>query len=218
MVPVLLPRTCPLCGRPGPAPCGACALELQRAPALPSPVGVDRCDSVLAYEGPGRELVARLKYRNARSTLRWLAVQMSALVDPSDIDVVTWVPTSSDRRVQRGFDQAELLARAIARQLHRPCRRLLVRGTGPPQTGRSLYERRAGPTLDATTAPRNARRILLVDDVITTGTTVEVAARALRDKGVEHVRVVAAARTLLKRKRANSDNSSEYECRRDRPA
>jgi predicted amidophosphoribosyltransferase len=162
-------------------------------------------------------LVARLKYRNARSTVRWLAFQMAALVDARDIDVVTWVPTTAGRRTQRGFDQAELLARAIARQVRRPCRRLLVRGAGPPQTGRSMYERRAGPELDAKTV-RDARRVLLVDDVITTGTTVEVAARALRTKGVEHVRVVAAARTLLKRNQPEVDNSREHECERDRPA
>jgi ComF family protein len=172
---------------------------------MASPAGVDRCDAVLSYEGAGRDLVARLKYGNARSTLRWLAVQMASLVDPSDVDVVTWVPTTTDRRARRGFDQAELLARAIARQLRRPCRRLLVRRAGPPQTGRSLHERRAGPRLDATQAGQ-WQRVLLVDDVITTGTTVEIAARALRAKGVQRVHVVAAARTLLKRPPPDSDN------------
>jgi len=171
---------------------------LERAPALPAPSGVDRCVAVLAYEGAGRELVARLKYRNARSTIRWFAARMAALVDPRDVDVVTWVPTSADRRRQRGFDQAELLARAIARQLRRPCRRLLTRGAGPPQTGRSLQERRAGPELAAKPAGC-AQRVLLVDDVITTGTTITVAARALRANGVGHVSVLAAARTPLKR-------------------
>jgi ComF family protein len=174
---------------------------------LAVPVGVDRCDAVLSYEGAGRDLVARVKYRNARSTLRWLAVQMAGLVDPRDVDVVTWVPTTTDRRARRGFDQAELLARAIARRLHRPCRRLLVRGAGPPQTGRSLPERRAGPRLHATRTCEG-QRVLLVDDVITTGTTVEMAARALRAKGVQRVQAVAAARTLLKRHPADSDNCS----------
>jgi ComF family protein len=152
----------------------------------------------LAYEGAGRELVARLKYRNARGTIRWLAARMAALVDPGEVDVVTWVPTTADRRRQRGFDQAELLARSIARQLHRPCRRLLTRGAGPPQTGRSMQQRRAGPVL-AAKATGQARRVLLVDDVITTGTTITVAARALRAGGVGRVSVAAAARTPLKR-------------------
>jgi ComF family protein len=195
---VLLPRTCPLCHRPGLAPCTACAANLERPPALLPPPGVDRCVAVLAYEGAGRELVARLKYRNARSTIRWLATHMSALIDANDVDVVTWVPTTGDRRRRRGFDQAELLARAVARRLRRPCRRLLTRGDGPAQTGRSLQERRVGPAFAAKARGR-APRVLLVDDVITTGTTVTVAARTLRASGVDRVSVVAAARTPLKR-------------------
>jgi predicted amidophosphoribosyltransferase len=98
-----------------------------------------------------------------------------------------------------------LLARAIARRLRRPCRRLLVRGAGPPQTGRSVHERRVGPRLDAVDT-RPGQRVLIVDDVITTGTSVSIAAQALRDKGTRRVQVVAAARTLLKRPRRDSDN------------
>ncbi|MEY2404516.1 MAG: hypothetical protein QOD38_2067 [Acidimicrobiaceae bacterium] len=206
---MLLPRTCPLCHRPGPAPCGPCARELEPAPSLAAPPGVDRCGAVLAYDGAGRELVARLKYRNARSTIRWLAALMAARVARDDIDVVTWVPTTDDRRVKRGFDQAELLARAIARNLRRPCRRLLTRGAGPPQTGRSLSERRDGPVLTTRSDRVTAARVLLVDDVITTGTTVTVAARALRTAGFSHVSVVAAARTPLKRVRSHSDTLKE---------
>lgn len=205
---MLLPRTCPLCGRVGPAPCEACAGELRRAPALPAPEGVGAYAVVLAYDGAGRELVARLKYRNARSTIRWLAAHMAALVDPSDVDVVTWVPTTAARRRRRGFDQAELLAHAVARKLRRPCRRLLTRGDGAPQTGRSLQDRRNGPSLAARPMAMPAR-VLLVDDVITTGTTVSVAAKALHAAGCARVSVVAAARTPLKRPRSRSDNSQE---------
>ncbi|MEY2451838.1 MAG: hypothetical protein QOD92_1412 [Acidimicrobiaceae bacterium] len=197
-----------MCGRVGPAPCGACARELERAPSLPVPTGVDACAVVLAYDGAGRELVARLKYRNARGTIRWLAVHMAALVDAGDVDIVTWVPTTGARRRRRGFDQAELMARAVARNLHRPCRALLTRGAGPPQTGRSLQDRRAGPALAA--RPTGAHiRVLLVDDVITTGTTVTVAARVLRAAGFSGISVVAAARTPLKRARSRSDTSQE---------
>lgn len=205
---MLLPKTCPLCGRPGPAPCGACASNLERAPALPAPSGVDTCAAVLAYEDAGRDLVARLKYRNARSAVRWFATTMAALVRGLPVDTVTWLPTTRARRRQRGFDQAELLARAIARELRLPCRRLLVRADGPPQTGRSLADRRRGPSLRAPPAARVPRHVLLVDDVITTGTSVSTAARVLRAAGVERVSVVAAARTPLKRARAQSDTHS----------
>jgi predicted amidophosphoribosyltransferase len=162
---------------------------------------------VLAYERAGRELVARLKYRNARTTVRWLAVEMAALCDPERVDVVTWVPTTPSRRQQRGFDQAELLARAVARRLRRRCAVLLVRGRGPARTGRARHERRSGPLIVARgPAPS---RVLLVDDVITTGTTVSVAARALRAAGASHVSVLAAARTPLKRARIGAETCEE---------
>ncbi|MEY2432340.1 MAG: hypothetical protein QOC92_2065 [Acidimicrobiaceae bacterium] len=172
---------------------------------MPAPPGVDRCIAVLAYEDAGRELVARLKYRNARSTIRWLGAAMAALVEVSDVDLVTWVPTTVDRRRARGFDQAELLARAVARRIGQSCGPLLVRRRGPPQTGRTLAERSVGPALVARPRCHSVRRVLLVDDVITTGTTISSAAHALRAGGVGYVSVVAAARTPLKRKSAASD-------------
>src|SRR5262249_13543840 len=122
---MLLPRTCPLCHQPGRAPCDECASMLERAPNVPAPVGVDACYAVLAYEGWGRELVAKLKYRNARTSLQWLVLQMATLLDPNSVEVVTWVPTTTARRLDRGFDQAQLLARGLSHQLGRPCRPLL---------------------------------------------------------------------------------------------
>ena len=177
---------------------------LEPASSLPPPAGIDSCHAVLTYEGVGRELVARLKYRNARTALRWLVVQMSMLVDPTAVDVITWVPTTTARRHERGFDQAHLLAKALSRRLCRPCRPLLVRAHGPPQTGRTATERLAGPALSAGPNVRRhvARHVVLVDDVITTGTTMTVAARHLRAAGVERIVAVAAARTPLRRIRA----------------
>ena len=181
--------------------------ELERAPSLPPPSGVDLCVALLAYEDRGRELIARLKDRNARSALRWLVVSMVALVRSIHVDAVTWVPTTRVRRRNRGFDQAQLLARGVARELHVPCRGLLERAHGPPQTGRSVTERRVGPVLAARPA-RAPASILLVDDVITTGTSVSVAARTLRAAGASRVAVLAAARTPLKRPRTRSDIES----------
>jgi ComF family protein len=180
---------------------------LEPAASLPPPAGVDICHAVLAYESFGRELVARLKYRNARTTLRWLVLQMATLVDPSAVDVVTWLPTTTARRHERGFDQAQLLAKGLSRRLCRPCRPLLVRAHGPPQTGRTGTERLAGPALYLRPNVRRhvPKRVVLVDDVITTGTTMTVAARTLRAAGVERIVGVAAARTPLKRIRAGPE-------------
>ena len=198
---MFLPRTCPVCRRPGPAPCAGCIERLERAPALPAPPGVDGCRAVLAYEDEARLVITSLKYRNARSPLPWLAAEMAASVTAGiqvAADVVTWVPTSAARRRQRGFDQAQLLARAVAHQLRLPCRALLRRRAGPPQTGRTLAERQAGPPIE----PRRPApaSVLLVDDVVTSGATVGAAARALRSVGARRVVVVAAARTPPRRR------------------
>lgn len=195
---MLLPDHCVICRRRGASPCLDCRARLRPAPRLPAPPGVDVCTAVLAYEGDGRELLARLKYRNARGSLRWLADQVAASVDPETIDEVTWVPTTDARRRARGFDQAELLARAVARRLGRRCRSMLRRGTGPPQTGHTAEERRAGPSF-ALRHPHVAERVLLVDDVITTGSSAAAAARTLRAGGCSFVRLAAGARTSLKR-------------------
>ena len=190
--------SCPVCGDLGPAPCPECAAGLRRAPSLPAPAGVDTCLALLAYEGAGRELVARLKYRNARSSLPFLARAMAGMVQAEGlvVDVVTWAPTTDARRRQRGFDQAELLARALGRRLAGGvgCRRLLLRPPGAPQTGQTLRVPPGGPGVPAGPA-RPAPRVLLVDDVVTSGATVAAAARALRAAGAVEVHVVAAART-----------------------
>jgi len=171
---------------------------LRPAPDLGPPVGVDWCGAAFSYDGVGRELVARLKYRNARSALPFLAAAMAALVDPSAIDVVTWAPTVATRRRHRGFDQAQMLARAVARRLGRPCRGVLRRRPGtPPQTGRTLAQRRCGPTFDI--RANISGRVLLIDDVVTSGATVTAAAAALRAGGATSVAVVVAARTPPRR-------------------
>jgi len=185
---MLLPTRCPLCSRHGPAPCASCAEGLEPARAGPYP-------AVLAYTGDARRLVHALKYRNGRAVAPVLGAAMARLVAQEPVDEVTWAPTSAARRRARGYDQAQVLARAVARHLGVPCRPLLRRrGRSRAQTGRSRVERLTdAPFFVATRRPR--ARVLVVDDVVTTGATLHAACRALLAGGAEHVRAVAAAAT-----------------------
>jgi predicted amidophosphoribosyltransferase len=196
----LLPVRCPMCGAVGSAPCAGCIARMRPAAVGPLPAALDLCRSLLAYEGVAREVVARLKYRNDRAALAWLADGMAALMEPAPGLVVTWAPTSRRRRRRRGFDQAQLLAGAVARRWGAPCRRLLDRAPGPPQTGLSVAARRRGPSF--VLAPvrsgepaRLSGPVVVVDDVVTTGSTLTAAAWVLRSAGSPWVGALTAART-----------------------
>lgn len=169
----------------------------------------------MPFEGVARQALLALKYRRRRTLARQLARLMVRRLrlgsDPAagagpgrrrpPFDVVTWAPTTRARVAQRGFDQAELLARAVARELGVPCRRLLYRAHGPAQTGRGRVDRLAAPGFRPRPVVRSCR-VLLVDDVVTTGATLAAAADALRGAGASEVRVVAVAATPAQPRRA----------------
>jgi len=194
---MLLPTRCPVCHAIGPAPCAGCVAGLRRAPPAPSPAGLSSCRSLLRYDGPGRTLVTRFKYGNARDALPWLADALAGLVDAGRVDAVTWVPTTPARRRERGFDQSELLASRVAARLGRPAVALLGRRAGPPQTGRTRAERLQPPCFvpRRRAGPGTPARVLLVDDVMTTGATLGAAARALLRAGVGECHGLTVART-----------------------
>ena len=189
---MLFTSHCAGCNEPGPLLCHRCRFSLAAAPSQAPAPGVH---AALPFDGVARQVVLSLKYRNRRRLARHLARLMVRRGGIGRVDVVTWAPTSARHVQARGFDQAELLAKAVARELRVPCRRLLYRAHGAvPQTGRSREERLHGPSFRAR-PPRDGLRILLVDDVVTTGATLAAARDALLEAGIGEVVCLAAAAT-----------------------
>jgi predicted amidophosphoribosyltransferase len=142
--------------------------------------------------------VVGLKNRDERARVSDFAASLARLVPSVPGLVVTWAPTSPARRRRRGFDQAELLARAVARRAGVPVVRLLTRPPGAPQAGLGAGERRANPSFRA---PRRwPGPVLLVDDVATTGATLSAAATALRAAGATEVHGLVVARAPAPRR------------------
>lgn len=155
------------------------------------------------YSGGLRVAVHELKYRGRRHVAARLVEQMWAAGAAERIDVpnavVVPVPLHPRRRRERGFNQAELLARALASRCDLPvvADALVRRKDTPPQTALSAAQRR-GNVQGAFAVRRRAaiagRTIILVDDVFTTGATAMACARLLRRSGAAEVRLITAAR------------------------
>lgn len=209
---MLIGSGCVRCGHPDGVLCNRCIGLLHPPRSAPCPIGLATVDGLVSYEGTGREIILGLKYHNQRVALTRIARAMAALVRHLDIDTVTWPPTSTVRRRARGYDQAELLARAVARSLHVPTRRLLERGSQRSQTGLGRADRLVGPRFRA--CGRAVPSVLIVDDVVTTGSTLQAAATALRDHGVGTVHAVVVgvtpdARISLKVTKTRAEEASE---------
>ena len=186
---------CAGCDKPGAAICTTCRFALVGPPPRRQAHGVV---TALPFSGRARSVVLGLKYRNRRAVGRHLAgVLVNRLVAERahhGIEIVTWAPTSAQRRRERGFDQGELLARSVARQLGVPCRRLLERQGSSTQTGRSRAERLGEAPQFVARPGLEGRFVLVVDDVVTTGSTLMSAAGALEERGAI-TRMAAVAST-----------------------
>jgi competence protein ComFC len=184
----------PFCGRCG-APtafevygCGECrnrnfGFEGARAP--------------LRYEGVGKELVHALKYRGyLRIVEKVMAPIMAGSLNDARFDVVVPVPLHRSRLVKRGFNQAELMARRLAERINAPVldKLKVVRRTRD-QVELSADARRANVAGAYSSRGPIAGRILLVDDVFTTGATLSECAEILRKAGGKEVHALTLCRT-----------------------
>ena len=199
---VLAPPMCWGCGgsgcREGPlcAGCRSALRWLEPDPVAAAGVG---CWAPVAYEGPARALVRGLKFRGAAGIADHLAAAMLARAPPELVDnrALVPVPLHPARLRQRGFNQADLLATALAARSGLPKARLLTRrGDRRAQVGRGRVDRLAAVRHSMRAKAPAPERVLLVDDVITTGATLAACAHALREVGCADVVGLGYARTL----------------------
>jgi ComF family protein len=170
-------------------------------------VGLTRFDAAYTYgfyDGALRELVHLLKYRGVEPLAGKLGALMAQAV-PRQLafDGVVAMPLHWWRRWRRGFNQAELLGREVARRLGLPVLRAVRRTRlTRTQTGLTSAGRRRNVAGAFRVCDRGAitgKRILLVDDVLTTGATVNACAAALKSAGAKHVAVLTLARADRRR-------------------
>lgn len=205
---LFFPPKCPFCGKvlDHAGICPACEKALpwtEEGAGVRELSGGVRCAAPLWYEGKVREGLLRFKFQGARAAagpLGELVARCAAERFSGAFDVVTWVPVSRRRLRSRGYDQARLLAESACRLWEVRPEQLLQKITdNPAQSGLTEEAARRANVLGVYEAAEPERiqgcRILLVDDICTTGSTLAECARTLMSAGAESVLCVAVART-----------------------
>lgn len=215
---LVFPPRCAVCDSDGAFLCDACAASLAEA----RPPRCSRCwrpgelfclecrrtappftglRSAFVHTGSARTLVHALKYRGMTALATPMAAHLANVVrrDRLRVEVIVPVPLSGLRRRMRGYNQAEALAKAIGRELGLPVRRdaLVRRRHTPPQAqsaGATERRRNVAGAFAASNAGLAGARVLLVDDVTTTGATMAACAEALRAANAHSVWGLAFAR------------------------
>lgn len=206
---LLFPPKCTLCAKVLEKQetdlCRACRVDSPECAGIHKNFSfLDSWAAVWYYEGNIRESLLRYKFRRARHYApvygRMLAMRLQQEY-PEGFDILTWVPISRLRRFTRGYDQVELLAEAVGQELGmQPMSTLKKIRHNRPQSGIAGQAKRRANVLGVYRAvcPQEVqgKRVLLLDDIITTGATAGECARVLLTAGAKevHCGVIAAAR------------------------
>lgn len=197
----IAPPLCARCGQPfevdpmGAVECAACLAE---------PPAYRRARAVFRYDAASRDLILRFKHADRTSAAphmaQWMARAGAELL--AEADAIVPVPLHRWRLWRRRYNQAALLALALARLAGKPCiPDALVRVRATPSQGLMGRSQRRRNVRGAFHAARGAdiagRRVLLIDDVLTSGATVDECVRALERGGAECVDVLTLARVVL---------------------
>jgi len=212
----LLPRRCLVCGDVADELCERCLAVLPRLPppfcercGAPTGWPVRRCAecagrrlaftsarAAVAYDPVVRALVAGWKEQGRRRVAAVAGEVVSAAVRRPDVDALVPVPADAERRARRGHSPAARLADQLGARWELPVRDVLVRRPGPRQRGLALADRRRNVRAAFRAVASAPARVVLVDDVYTSGSTATAAASALRRAGAARIDVVTFARAV----------------------
>ena len=214
---ILFMHNCVLCGEAIPAEdgskamiCAACAQELMESYRCAETIrvpGADGADAALYYTGKVKQAMQRFKFHHKQHYADWFAAQALPLLaehlEDWKPDLITYMPIGFLRLHKRGYNQAELLAKAIAAPFSLPCRATMrKRPFTPTQSEQKDFaarqENAARALLPIKNMDLSGQSVVLVDDIITTGAMAAAAADLLRKMGAARVYVLAPARTPRK--------------------
>lgn len=220
IISTVVPHDCLGCKLEGRLICAGCVRSLRRVypccyrcrkPTAKSLTCLDcstdsdltQVQAVAVYQDLAKKLVWKLKYAHAQAAAREMASPMSQLLDRQAWGslLIVPVPTATSRQRKRGYDQARLLARELSRRICQPYADVLARQNQIHQVGASR-EQRLQQLAAAFRVTKPGRicgvTILLVDDVVTTGATLEAAARCLRQAGAGQINALVFAQPKLR--------------------
>jgi len=204
LVELLFPNQCALCGKsisPKHLICESCLESILRCGPCLAPEDFSHCRIFYygTYEGEIRKMI--LSYKNK---LRWRLYKLlgkliieTVRTHAIEFNVITWVPSSFNSLEERGFDTMGLIARYVAKSLRMPIVRALDSGLRWKRRGLPRAQRESsvkGRFYALRRVPWKS--VLLIDDVVTTGYTVQECAKTLKEAGAQFVNVCSVARTL----------------------
>lgn len=205
IISLIAPHTCVGCDREGSLLCDPCGKKLginnercKKCNFIFSAQGcrcfapITRVYAATRYTPLPRRLVGKLKFDRAKAASTIIANTCAPLV-PQDATVISYVPTANSRVRMRGYDQSRLIARRVAQYSNKPMVSLLARTSEARQVGATAEVRRSqlkGAFRPTALPVVTGSHVVLIDDVLTTGSTVQAAAQVLLQHGAARVDAV----------------------------